>query len=74
MIIRLFNHAHVLYQETDEACAMAEEAITASVDAGGTIVLEQDGRHICLNPASVNDLCKLLRELRKAALAAKEQA
>lgn len=64
MITKLFNHPHVLFQPTDEN-GINEVAIGASVDNGGAIVLEQEGRHIVVAPASVPDLCKLLRELQK---------
>lgn len=64
MITRLFNNAHVLFQPTDEH-GITEVAIGASVDDGGCIVLEQEGRHIVVNPDSVPELCRLLRKLQK---------
>lgn len=64
MITRLFNNAHVLFQATDDN-GFNEVAIGASVDGGGQIVLEQEGRHIVINPASVNELCRLLKKLQK---------
>lgn len=63
MITPLFNNAHVLFQPTDEN-GFTEVAIAASVDSSGFIVLEQEGRHIVINPAAVNELCRLLRMLR----------
>lgn len=64
MITKLFNNPHVLFQGYSED-GMAEMAIGASVDSGGTIVLEQEGRHLIIAPASVPELCKLLRKLQR---------
>lgn len=66
MIARLFNNPHVLFQPFDDEHGIAEQAIAASVDNSGSIVLEQEGRYIVINRASVNELCKLLRTLRDA--------
>jgi len=64
MITKLFNHAHLLFQTADDESMQPEAAVGASVDGGGVIVLEQEGRHIVINRASINELCKLLRTLR----------
>lgn len=66
MITRLFNEACVLFQTSDAEFSAPETAIGASVDSSGIIVLEQEGRHIVINRASVNELCRLLRTLRDA--------
>ncbi|HHA2912876.1 TPA: hypothetical protein ACOD97_000215 [Stenotrophomonas maltophilia] len=63
MITKLFNNPHVLFQPTDEN-GFNEVAIGASVDGGGMIVLEQEGRHIVINPRAVPELCRLLRQLQ----------
>lgn len=63
MITKLFNHAHVLFQTSDDDGLLAESAIGASIDANGVIVLEQEGRYIVINRASINEMCKLLRKL-----------
>lgn len=64
MITKLFNHPHVLFQPTDEN-GINEVAIGASVDNGGAIVLEQEGRHIVVAPESVPELCRLMKKLAK---------
>lgn len=64
MITRLFNNPHVLFQTTDDN-GFAEVAIGASVDGGGSIVLEQEERYIVISPAAVPELCKLLRKLQR---------
>jgi len=64
MITTLFNNPRVLYQ-TDED--QPNEAIAASIDNGNSIVLEQEGRHIVIDPDSVPELCKMLKELAKLA-------
>ena len=61
MIAKLFNHPHVLYQTPDSDGEIANEAIAGHIDNGGAIILEQEGRHICINRASVPELCKLLK-------------
>lgn len=66
MITKLFNHPHLINQVADTEFDMPETAIGASIDNGGLIVLEQEGRHICINPKSVKDLVKVLRILEKA--------
>ena len=69
MITRLFNHAHVLFPGSDDEHGVSEQAIAASIDNGGLIVLEQEGRQILINRGSVNELCRLLRTLRDAEVA-----
>jgi len=64
MISRLFNNAHVLFQKTNDD-GITEAAIAASVDNGDMVVLEQEGRHIVIDPASVPELCRLLKQLQK---------
>jgi hypothetical protein len=64
MITRLFNNPHVLFQKTNDE-GFTEVAIAASVDSGDMIVLEQEGRHIVIAPASVPELCRLLKQLQK---------
>lgn len=65
MITRLFNNAHILFQRENDDSMVPEAAIGASVDANKIIVLEQEGRHLVINRASVPELCRLLRELAK---------
>lgn len=67
MITRLFNHPYILYQVSDDDCALSEPAIGVSVDATPIIVLEQEGHHITVNLKSVPDLIKVLRKVQKEA-------
>lgn len=66
MITRLFNHAHVLFQTEDDASMVPEAAIGASIDANNIIVLEQEGRHLVINRATVPELRRLLRYLARS--------
>lgn len=66
MITRLFNNPHVLNQTCSDGFAMPEPAIAASTDASGLIVLSQGCRELLINPESVNELCRLLKQLRDA--------
>ena len=43
MIVKLFNHAHILHQMPDSDMHVANEAIAGHVDNGGTICLEPKG-------------------------------
>jgi len=62
VIERLFNHARVLHQDDDEGGnEIPNDAIHFSIDAGGTFVVSQRGRHICVNWASVPEFIKLLK-------------
>lgn len=63
MIVKLFNHAHILYQTPDLEGELPNEAIAGHIDNGGTILLEQEGREICISRATVPELCKLLKKL-----------
>lgn len=63
MIVKLFNHGHVLYQTPDHDGDIANEAIAAQLDNNATICLEQLDQSIVINRASVPDLCKLLKKL-----------
>jgi hypothetical protein len=66
MIRKLFNNPRVLDQTADEDGAMEEPAISLCTDAGGLIILNQCGREILVNKKSVNELCRVLKELRDA--------
>lgn len=61
MTIPVWNLGRVLYQTADEDSSLPEAAVLIHVDNGGALVLQQEGRQIVLNRAS---LAELLRELR----------
>lgn len=65
MIEKLYNAPHLLHQAPDDDAEISESPIAVSIDAGGTLILSQEGRHICVNWASVPELTKLLRDMRK---------
>lgn len=62
MIRKLFNQPHVLYQTSDEV-GIYNDPIAVHVDSGGTIVLTQQDADICIDAASVPELCRLLKKL-----------
>lgn len=62
MISTMYSHAHILWQEHNDG--IPELAIGGSVDAGGTIILTQEGQEIVVDPNAVNDLCRMLKRLR----------
>lgn len=64
MITRMFNHARMVTQQYDDNGAI-EYPIACSIDEGGTIVLEQEDRHICITHNSIDDVIKVLREYKK---------
>jgi hypothetical protein len=63
MIEKLFNNPHLLHQTADSDSDLPEAPIAGCIDANGTMVLSQEGRHICINNKSVPELCKLLKQL-----------
>lgn len=66
MITKLFNNPRILSQTADNKHSLEEPAIGLCTDASGLIVLNQGGREIIVNRKSVNELCKVLKELRDA--------
>ncbi len=66
MITKLFNNPRILSQTADDDSAIEEPAIALHTDASGLIILNQCGREILVNKKSVNELCKVLKELRDA--------
>lgn len=64
MITILYNHARVLNQKCGNECAVPEPDIAASLDANSLIILSQGGDEIIINPESVPELCRMLRQLK----------
>lgn len=65
MIARQYRNPLVIYQTPDDVGSIAEPAIAASHDDMGLIILNQEGREMLINRASVPDLVRALRELSK---------
>jgi hypothetical protein len=63
MIEKFFNHPHVLHQTFDDG-EIGNATISASIDNSDTLILSQEGRHICIDRGSVPELCKLLKNSR----------
>jgi hypothetical protein len=65
MIVKLFNHPHIL-QQTPEHRHMdvPSRPIAGHIDNGGTICPEQESLRICINRASVPELFELLENWR----------
>jgi hypothetical protein len=66
VITKLFNNPRILSQTADDDDSIEEPAIALHTDAGGLIILNQGGNEILVNKNSVNELCKVLKELRDA--------
>ncbi len=64
MIIEPFNKVHVLYQTEDSECDLPNPAIAISMDAGDTVIVEQEGSSICVNKASIPELVKILNKMK----------
>ena len=60
-IVSPLKNARVLYQKNSET-GIPEPAITVSVDAGGLIILEQGKETILLEPESVKELFKAIKQ------------
>jgi hypothetical protein len=66
MIVNLFSgNPMILCQTSDNDEDIPSDAIGASVDGVGGIVLEQRDHRICIDRGSVPDLIKMLRALAK---------
>ena len=65
MIRKVWNNGHVLWQIAPEDTGIAEQAIVAHVDNGGTLCLEQEENCITVNWESVPELIHLLKGLAK---------
>ena len=66
MVTKLFGQPHILYQKVEDDMSLPEPAIAASVDAGGIIILGQEGREILVNRSSAKELAKLIMKLAVA--------
>lgn len=64
-ISTLFNYPRVLHQKCREEYGVPEPDIAASLDAGSLLVLDQGGSEITINPESVPELCRMLRQLKQ---------
>ena len=63
---RLFSRPHVLWQTGDDPdCPIPEPAIAIHTDATGLLMLDQEGREILINRASVPELIATLKLLTK---------
>jgi hypothetical protein len=67
MIEALYQHAHIVYGSWDDDLGQPESAIGVSVDNGGVVILQQEGRALNIQPRDVPELCKALRAVVKAA-------
>lgn len=65
MIVRQYRNPLVVFQKPDTDDSLAEPAIAVSTDAGGLIILNQEGRDILINRASLPDLIKALKLMPK---------
>lgn len=62
MIETLFDNAHLVHQ-TATNDELSNPPIAGMIDRDGTIILSQEGRHICVDAGSIPDFCKMLRDL-----------
>lgn len=63
MIVKLWNKPHILYQSGDDDDMIPNSALAVHVDNGGSLIITQEHESICLNFATVPELCKLLKQL-----------
>ena len=67
-IVNLYNAPHMLNQKTGDECNLPEPSIAVSHDASPILILAQGDSEILVNPESVDDLCKLLKKIKQAAI------
>lgn len=63
----VFHHGRVVSQTADEDCAVPEAAVLIHADGSGLVIMEQEGRHICLNRASLREVIRALQAVAKDA-------
>lgn len=63
MIVKPWNQPHVIYQTADADDAIPNPTIIVHVDNSGTLCITQESECICLNYATVPELCKLLKQM-----------
>ncbi len=73
MIEILLRHPRILHQTVDAALGLPEPPIAMCADVSPLIVLSQEGREIIVNLASVDELCKALKNLRRDLLIEKAE-
>lgn len=73
-IEKLFFAPHLVYQTPDDAMDIAEPAVAVHYDSAPVVVISQEGRDIVLNPASINDLCRALKQVKAAVEREKQEA
>jgi hypothetical protein len=60
---KVFPNGGVVVWQTAEEDGAPELPVLIHVDAGGMIVLSQEGRDVVISPWTVKDLCNTLRKL-----------
>ena len=61
---KVFNSGVIVWQHGDDE-NVGNPALLLHVDNGNTLVLEQEGREICIDWSTVEPLIKALREKQK---------
>jgi hypothetical protein len=65
MITPAHHNAAVIWQDPDDAQHLPESAVLVHRNTEGTILVEQEGRTVCLNTSGARDLIAKLRQLLK---------
>lgn len=68
----MFKSPHIVWQNCDDECNVAEPAIGVHHDSSQIIILEQNGASVLINIETVPELIRVLKEVRAAAIAFKE--
>lgn len=62
MITTMFNYPRMINQKAQDDFSEPEIAIGCSIDSRRTVVLEQEGRQICISKGGIPDVIKVLKE------------
>jgi hypothetical protein len=60
---KVFPNGGVVVWQTAEEDGPPELPVLVHVDAGGMIVLSQEGRDVIVSPRTVKDLCESLKKI-----------
>lgn len=66
MIVAQYKSPYVVYQTADTEMNVPEPAIAISTDASGLVIINQEGREVVLNRASIRDLIRAINLALKA--------
>lgn len=63
MIVKLYKINPTIIYQTDNNAELPEPVLACSVTSDGLIIIQQETTALIINPGTVPELCKVLKEL-----------